>query len=349
MTIKRHHIIIITLFLGRVGCTHAQPDCSQALIQAERAYYTGRFNEVQTLLAGCLPNGFYKDQKTEAYKLIALSNIFSKNFAHADSALLLMLKSNPQYRFSPQDPPEFIKRVGSFRVHPRIEMTVNLGLVKPFFKVNDIYSTRVLPATVVYKGKAGAHIGLSTAYYLSKKFSIKGGYEWQAYSFTVEDKNDLNTTLLTESQNRSQWLAAAGYNFSLGQIYSKHNISHKGSLQLYGGIIFSKLKKADSYLVLDRASASGEVEFSYSNLPQRTINELRPMIELKLNIPQPNNWMVSLSARYELGLSNVTNASNRNASLARAVVFEWVEDDFKARYLSFSIGLSKLFYRVKLK
>ena len=72
-------------------------DCSQALIQAERAYYTGRFSEVKSILEGCLTNGFNKDQKTEAYRLVALSSIFSRNFDKADSSLLLMLKNNPPW------------------------------------------------------------------------------------------------------------------------------------------------------------------------------------------------------------------------------------------------------------
>lgn len=129
------------LFIALLVCSHflqAQGDCSQTLIQAERAYYTGRFGDVRTLLASCLASGFDKDQKTEAYRLMALSAIFSRNFERADTALLFMLKNNPQYVFTPQDPPEFRRRVEHFHVHPTVEVTANLGLVQPYFNLSEV-------------------------------------------------------------------------------------------------------------------------------------------------------------------------------------------------------------------
>jgi hypothetical protein len=332
-------IILLTAFIGNQQIADAQGDCSQSLIQAERAYYNGRFNEIEPMLKGCIADGFDKEQKTIAYKLIALGKIFSKNFDQADSALLLMLKTNPQYEFTAQDPPEIRKRLERFKVHSLVEVTANFGLVQPSFKLTEVYNARPLPATVTYKGKAGYHFGLSSAWYFNKHISLRVGYEWQNYSFSVQNTDDLGTGILLETQSHSQLQVAAGYNFFFGKI----------SLQTYGGITYSTLKKAEGYLVLDRLNESGEIEQSYSNLDQRTKNELRPMVELKLNVPQKNKWLVSLSFRYELGIQNMTNSENRNSNLAHATVMEWVEDDFKGRSFVAAIGISKLYYHVKLK
>lgn len=329
-------LILFVFFAGGCLMANGQSECSQALIEAERAYYTGRFDEIRTLLAGCIASND-KNQKTEAYRLIALGKIFTKDFEQADSALLHMLKSNPQYEFAAQDPPEFRKRVENFKVHPFLEAAISLGLVQPFFKVTEVYDSRLLPATGTYKGKVGYHAGISVAYYLTKKISIKGGYEMQSYSFTVEDANELNTTLLTETQRRTQLLAAAGYGFFWPKI----------NLQFYGGLIYSTLKKADVYLVMDRETSGAEIEFNYSNLDQRTRHEWRPVAELKLNLPFKNGWTVSVNTRYELGLTNITNEANRYNSLNHATQFEWVEDDFKGRYFLIGVGVSKLFYLVK--
>jgi hypothetical protein len=314
-------------------------DCSQSLINAEKAYYGGRFSEMNELCNYCLANGFDKEQRTEAYRLLSLSYLFSKNFEKADSTLLLMLKNNPQYEFKVPPPPEFRSRVERFKVHPLVEVTTNLGLLLPSFKVDEVYSSRVLPTTVTYTGKPGVHVGISVAYYLNQKVSVRGGYEFQSYSFSIEDKNQISTGLMTESQRRTQWQAAAGYAFKFSKV----------SLQVYGGIVYSTLRKADSYLVLGRNDSNDEVVFNYSNVPQRTQKELRPMIELKLNIPQRNQWLVSLSTRYELGIENMTNSENRYSNLGNATQLEWVEDDFKGRYLIISLGISKLFYRISLK
>jgi len=335
-------ILTTLLALGLFTSTnllYAQSDCSQILIQAERAYYTGRFSEVQTIMAACIMSGFTKDQKAEGYRLLALSAIFSRNFERADTSLLRMLQNNPQYEFTTQDPPEFKKRVEDFNIHPLVEVTASLGLVQPFFKVTEVYNARLLPATVTYKGSAGAHYGLSAAYYFNKNISVRVGYEWQHYSFTIKNRDSLNTGLLTETQSRSQWQTAIGYNY----------IFKKFSVQAYAGITYSTLQKADGYLVLNRNNSSDEIDFSYSNLPLRTKNQWRPLVELKVNVPQKNNWMFSVSVRYELGIQNMTNADNRFSDPARATTFEWIEDDFKSSTLQVSFGISKLFYKIKLK
>lgn len=331
--------ILCLALIGFTQSLQAQDDCGQTLIQAERAYYTGRFGDVRTLLASCLASGFDKDQKTEAYRLMALSAIFSRNFERADTSLLLMLQTNPQYEFTAQDPPEFKKRVEDFNVHPLVEVTASVGLVQPFFKVTDVYNPRPLPATVSYKATTGTHYGLSAAYYLNKNISVRAGYEWQRYSFTIENSDSLNTGLLTETQSRTQWQTAIGYNY----------VFRKFSVQAYAGVAYNTLQKANGYLVLNRNNSSDEIDFNYSNLPLRTKNQWRPLVELKVNVPQKDKWMFSLSVRYELGIENMTNADNRFSDPYHATTFEWLEDDFNSSTLHVSVGISKLFYNVKLK
>lgn len=336
---KKGRWIFCIAMIGCIQSLHAQVDCGQTLIQAEQAYYTGRFGDVQTILANCLTDGFDKDQKTAAYRLMALSAVFSRNFERADTTLWFMLKNNPQYEFSTQDPPEFKKRVEKFNVHPLVEVTASLGLVQPFFKVTDVYNSRPLPATATYEGKSGVYYGIAAAYYFTKNISVRLGYEQLHYSFTIRNRDSLNTGLLTETQRRAQWQSALGYN----------KFFKKFSLQAYAGVAYSSLQKADGYLVLNRNNSSDEIDFSYSNLPQRTKNQFRPSVELKANVPQKDKWMFSLSVRYEMGIQNMTNTENRFSDPGRATTFEWIEDDFKSNTLQVSFGISKLIYRTKLK
>ena len=331
-------ILCVALIVG-IRFLPGQTDCGQTLIQAERAYYTGRFGEVQPMLVNCLEGGFDKDQKTQAHRLMALSAIFSRNYERADTSLWHMLLNNPQYEFSTQDPPEFRRRVEHFNVHPMVEVTANLGLVQPYFKVSEVYNSRLLPAVVAYKGNTGIHLGLSAACYFTKNISFRAGYEWQHYSFTIENGDSLNTALLTETQSRTQWQTALGY----------HRIFKRFGLQAYAGIAYATLQKARGYLVLNRNNSSDEIDFNYSNLPFRRNSQLRPLVELKANVPQKDKWMFSLSVRYELGIQNMTNTGNRFADPSRATTFEWIEDDFKSSTLMVSLGISKLFYRIKLK
>jgi hypothetical protein len=336
---KFHIIILLTIAMGNYVVVFSQTDCAQTLLSAERAYYTGRFNEVKAILDGCITSGFDKEQKTEAYRLIALSNIFSRNFEQADSAMLLMFKTNPQYVFTAQDPPEFKKRLEQFNVHPLIEASLNLGLIQPFFYISNVHNARAIPATVTYQGNVGAQVGVNITYYLTKRISLRGGYEWQRYSFEIENRDSLGVSRLTEKQKRTQFQLSAGYSFNLVKL----------NLQAYAGFVVSSLQASDAYLLLDRYNATDAVAYGYSNLQHRTATEVRPLVELKLNLPQRNKWLVSLSMRYEHGLNNITNASNRYQDLYTASTLEWVEDDFTGRNLVVQLGVAKLFYRVKLK
>lgn len=314
----------------------AQTDCSHMLVEAERAYYAGRFNQVEGTIKACLSTGFNKEQRVQGYKLIALSSIFLKNFAHADSTLLLMLKTDPQFEFEKQDPPEFRKRVEKFKIHPRVEITANLGLTQPFFHATEVYNSRAINSSTSYKGKVGLHLGMSVGYFVGQRISVRAGYESQRYSLIIEDKNSYTTGELTETQSRSQWHAAAGYNFQIRKL----------KLQAYGGVIYSTLKKADANLVVQREDESDEVVY-FSNMSNRTKNELRPMAELKLNMPAKNNWHFTFSLRFEFGLENLTNSNDRFSDPTSVARFEWVEDDFQGSYLVGTIGISKWLYKVK--
>ena len=60
---KKMYMDFVRCLDGYNQSLHAQVDCGQTLIQAERAYYTGRFGDVQTLLAACLPVALIKIKK----------------------------------------------------------------------------------------------------------------------------------------------------------------------------------------------------------------------------------------------------------------------------------------------
>jgi opacity protein-like surface antigen len=320
-----------------------QSDCSQALIQAERSYYAGRFTEVESLLSGCIANGFDKEQITEAYKLIALSKIFSRNFEHADSALRLMLTSNPLYKFAPQDPPEFKKRIEKINVIPRYSINLMAGSLIPTVNVKQVYSIRNLPSDVNYKTSLGYQFGLSGSMAFTKKIFVEVGYEWQSFSFSVNKKNSLVETRMDEKQKRTQITLGGGYNLRFRNI----------KFQVLGGANFNTLKSATcSYYYLQQiieTLGQGGIfyreKLNFSNLPSRKKNDLRPFVMLRVGLPQRKSVGISLFARYELGTAN--HSANKLYNLTEVLQLEKVEDDFKVSFLSFGVVVGKTFFKVK--
>jgi len=332
---------LISLLVGNAWQVHAQVNCSQNLIQAERAYYTGRFDEVVTLLERCLSNGFDKEQKTEAYRLIALSNIFSRNFEKADSAMLLMLQTNPQYEFTSQDPPEFKKRTEKFNIIPRYAINLMAGGIVPLINVTQVYRIRNIPTEATYTTNLGYQVGVSGSYAFTKNIFVEAGFEWQSFSFEVNKKNSLLETRMDEKQNRTQITLGLGYTYKLNRF----------KLQTAGGVSYSTLLSATAnYYYIQQASSLGGVVFyreklNFSNLDSRTRNDLRPFFMLRVVLPQQKSFGLSLLARYELGTKNYS--AGRLDNLNDVLVLEKVEDDFKVSFFSFGIVAHKTFFKVK--
>jgi len=324
-------------------------NCSQSLINAEKAYYGGRFNEVNGILTDCLA-GFDKEQKTEAYRLLSLSYLFSKNFEKADSTLFLMLKTNPQYQSGPLDPPEFKEQGSKFTARPRFGFSLGGGAYQPLFNVTEVYNLRNIPSTVGYKSSTGYQLGISASYFISKQIVLEGGYEWQGFSFKVQNESYLVKSRMEESEKRRQATLLLGYTHKLGSV----------KIRLSGGVAYNTLTKAESSLYkLEKVVNSegqyvdleGEIVYReslyFSNMERRTKHELRPILVLKVSVPQKNNYTLDFFMRYEYGTQNFTQ--NRYSDLPQLATLEWIEDDFKANYLTVGFGITKLYYHVKQK
>lgn len=325
-------------------------DCSQSLINAEKAYYGGRFNEVNGILTDCLA-GFDKEQKTEAYRLLSLSFLFSKEFEKADSALFLMLKTNPQYETGPVDPPEFIHELRKYKAGPRFGFTFGGGGYLPFFKVTEVYNLRnASPYTGwnTIESALGYQVGLNASYYLTKKFLLEGGYEFQGFTFKMTSANPLVKTRLEEKERRQQVTLALGYSDRVWGINYK----------FLAGVGYNSLKKSECDLIkLEKVETPDKIFLDeiiyraeyFSNMDRRSLHEWRPFIRLRVTALQKNGFSIDLFSRYEFGsyINDYGNDESRYSNLPQVIKFEWIEDDFKANYLTIGMSITKLFYHVK--
>lgn len=107
---KQIQIIITILFLSyNFGFSQSRCDWS-TLDDANKNYETGNFPEVKTLLEACIKSGFDQNQKLQAYKLLAKTNLALDNDTAALVAIKEILNLNP--KFQPDyltDPLRFIE------------------------------------------------------------------------------------------------------------------------------------------------------------------------------------------------------------------------------------------------
>ena len=104
---------IVALICGLFsGYTYAQTStCAQTLRLARSTYEQGRFHEIPALLNSCLTssNGFSKQEKVEALRILTLSYIYQEEPLQADDAMLTLLNTDHYFEINDRQ----------FRCYPR--------------------------------------------------------------------------------------------------------------------------------------------------------------------------------------------------------------------------------------
>ncbi|MGD1843756.1 MAG: hypothetical protein ACFB0B_23115, partial [Thermonemataceae bacterium] len=107
----------------------AQNLCVTKLKEAQTSYDQGRINEVPELLRGCLEDGFEKNDRIAAYKLLTLTHLYLNENDKAKETMRRFLQLNPEYEINTAiDPPEFINLYNSFRTKPIFLFGVKAGI-----------------------------------------------------------------------------------------------------------------------------------------------------------------------------------------------------------------------------
>jgi hypothetical protein len=337
---KKYTWILFVAFIGYNQSLHAQFDCAQTLTNAEQAYYTGRFGDVKEILANCMTSGFNNSQKEEAYRLLVLSNIFSRNLEQADSVAIQLLHLNPQYTAHPNDPPEMKKLLSTFNTNPVYGISLQAGVYYPMFHVQEVYNVRNIGGKVSYTGHPGFTFGLGLPYYFKRNWLMQLNYDLQQFGLTVSDVNVAVRTTFDERQLRSQLTLQVGYIYKTGRL----------SWQLLAGVGMNKINKATADIHFEETipitgeSVSKELT-NFSNLDHRSVCDIRPTLMLSLGLPAVKNMTPYFYIRYELGTRNMS--ANKFSDSQQMTNLEWLEDDFKANYFSFGIGIAKFKYKVR--
>lgn len=89
--------------------SNAQSSCVQNLREARNFYDAGKLNDLPKLLLKCIDNGFSKEEKVEALRLVTLSYLFNEEQEKAEASYLRLLRIEPEYQVNLEsDPTELI-------------------------------------------------------------------------------------------------------------------------------------------------------------------------------------------------------------------------------------------------
>jgi hypothetical protein len=209
--LRRINILIFLLFAALLAT--AQSTCTQTLRTARSTYDLGRLNELPGLLEDCLRNGFTGQEKTEAYKLLALTYLYLEEPAKADDAMLSLLRTDPYFQINKEvDPAEFIALYKTFRTNPIYRLGLKLGVNAS--QPNVTSAIEVTDGESSYTYKISFQFGANIEIPLSDKFTFNPSLLFQQKSFSYNNKVNRGTNAegkplfnTAKGQERQTWVS----------------------------------------------------------------------------------------------------------------------------------------------
>jgi opacity protein-like surface antigen len=172
-------------------------------------YDQGRLQELSGIVQACIENGFTKQERVEAYKLLTLAYIYQEEPEKADESMLSLLRTDPYFEINEtSDPAEFIALYRTFRTYPiyRAGMKLGVNLSFPGIKERVI---AVEGANVSYSPKINFQFGAAFEIPLTSRIILAPEFNFQLKSFYFDLDKDLGGDLenTTEGPEKQSWLS----------------------------------------------------------------------------------------------------------------------------------------------
>ncbi|MBL6445903.1 PorT family protein [Fulvivirga sp. 29W222] len=330
-------ILPLTTFLCLVSLySTAQTVCTQTLRQARTVYDEGRIHEIPALLESCLKNGFTDDEKTEAYRLLALAYLYLDESVKADEVMLALLRHNNQFQINPQaDPAELINLYNSFRTNPIFSYGVKGGGNVSLVNITSNYGVHDQRITMgKYTPAPGYIIGGMIEVIFKKNLTLSGeltlaGY-YLDYSNAFSNVDSINRFIeyqdITETQTCIALPVTVQYQFAQGKL---------NPYVLLGG--------SANYLL--SSSFKGETQTSIENFKGATVSLLDQRNKINfsaiagagIKIKVGKNHFIA-EARFNYGILNQVKEENRLKNQELIFDYGYVDNDFKLNSISISLG-----------
>ena len=339
-----------------IACSYAYAQsCSQNLTQAEREYEAGRLANIPRLIEGCLNGsqgqGFTKEEKIRAYKLLTLVHIFTDNEPDADRSLEALLKADPEHELDERvDPAELTYLYNQFQTKPIFRLSLRLGSNTTFPNVfQDFTAANETLENKEYNSSARKFgFFAELAYEKYWKYGIEGvaGVQYRLSSYVVD--NTFKTPLTINATYNSSVTNSQSYLRVPLMIRYTYNYSKRSGVKPYifiGGSL--------DYLLTAQyteATRQGGTQFSLSeNLDLGDqVNDFNFSFTggIGLKLPYQTHFL-TIEARYDKSFVNYIRSENRYNN--QTVLFDigHVEDNLTLDFVTFSVGWIQSIYNPK--
>jgi hypothetical protein len=331
----------------------AQDQCALALNGAQDKFELGQLYEIPEMINSCINEGFSKEQKITAYRLLTLTYLYLNYYEEADNAYLELLKLSPEYKVNDElDPMEIINHHDKFTTKPLFYLTLGK------FGVNVSYASVLMDYSLStsqngsdnYSTVLGFHAGFGAEMVIYQNLHLAGEFMVTNQKIHLTDTHwDFYITNMDITHTKIEIPILLKYNFFMGKVnpYVQGGISpsymFNSSIQNIEG----------GYLA---TGENGDVElFPVQPRPEISTGKLTKALNYAAVIGGGINYKIGLNyvsfeVRYSMEMYNVTKQNDRwreDFTEARDLKFPMghVADDYKLNNLSFFVGFVKPLYK----
>jgi len=353
MNLKTFFFLVLTL----LAATNAigQNQCAESLIEAENLYREGKLYDIPTILSECLENGFTKEEKIRAYRLMTLSYLFLNYENEADRTYLNLLKLSPEFKVNEElDPMELINHHEKFTTKPIFYLNpLKIGVNFSGVNVSNEYSlSSPIDTPDKYSSQVGFNAGFGAEMVIYQNIHLAAEFLITGETFHQQTTHwGFYITDMDYSFTKFQVPVMVKYNFFRGKM---NPFVSAGVSPVY--VSESSVKNLEGvYRVF--TDVEGEYEdFPVQPRPTINTNSLRNQFNYSLLFGAGINYKIGLNylvfeARYSNGMMNMVKTENRwredISEEVRALKFPsgHVDDDFKINNVSIFVGFVKPLYK----
>jgi hypothetical protein len=337
--------IILVVVVNGSGWAQVS-DCGQVLSKAQDLYKEGRISEIAELLEPCLQEGFTKQEKVEAYRLLSLSNLYFNERGRAEKTMTLLLKNGPEYKLKPTDPNEFVLLYNSFRTTPYLLIGGKFGINLSDIDVIKNFSYENSQVNIgEYSTKVGLQGGILFQIPVYKRFSLLTEILYVQKRFLYKDRLfNYSSIELPESQTYFEIPVLVNYNFGREKWvpYVNAGVSFSYLTNSY----MSPLRKDSLYVGGGREVKEGEIDVT--RLRQRVNYNLIIGAGLKVKNVIGRGY-IFLDVRYCHGLNKLNDPAKRYSNEDLMYKYFYTDSDFRLNSFQYSLGYLYPLYKPKLK
>lgn len=329
-------VAIISFCLLSVQRVTAQTDsCITSLKNANSRFENNDYDNVIKLLLWSTSNcNLNKNDKIQAYKLLALSYLRIDNLEEADRSARAIIKINPNY--SPdkfKDDPKFSELFEKFKTEPTLIAGIEGGFNFTTIKVVKTFSivhNDDDPDLGSYSGKTGFQLGAHAEYRTYKNLWTQLGFQFRSEGYKHELNNVEGTSIFySEKLSYFDFPVSVKYYFLTNKI--QPYIQSGASATFLSGAI-STTSRADEKDLADRTSLRNTFSIGYMATigVSYRIKSLRIFSEARL-----------------MNFSKLVNKEGtRFSDQLNSYKYYYIDDDFQMNHFEINLGIAyELKYR----